>query len=176
MLTHCKPYNDVDMVPYWLQITAVIMGLLTGIAGTVLGIANLYLRWTDRKTNLEVWYEPRFPLGSTGMTIINKSQREATVTRFYIEAKSETAKELLDLSNLLFNKDPLPARIAAEDSLQVFPVIQLVYERLGSHGHSGRTKVVPVVEDGVGNFHRAKSSFQITISKKRETSEDLPGF
>jgi hypothetical protein len=144
------------------------------MVGTGLGIVNLYLRWTDRKPNLEVSYEPIFPLGSTGMTVINRSQREATVTSFYIEVRSETKEERLSLNNLLFDDEPLPKRIAAEDSLQLFPIIGFVYQKLRSHGHSGKTKVMPTVEDGVGNFHRAKTPFQITLSKKPGSSEELP--
>ena len=162
------------MIPYWLQIIAVVTGLLTGIFGTVLGLVNLYLRWIDRRPNLEVQYERLFPLGSTGMKITNKSQREATVARFYIEAKSETKSELLDLSNSLFDEEPLPRRVAAEDSIQVFPIIKLVYERLRSRGHTGKTRITPIAEDGVGNFHRAKSPFQITLQKK-ENTEGLSG-
>lgn len=151
------------MIPYWLQITAIAIGLVSGITGTALGVANLYLRWVDRKLILDIEYSAMVPLGSTGIRVINKSQREATVNRFCVEVESATKTELIDLSNVLFNADSLPGKIAAEDAMSIFPIRPLVYQLLKTHGHSGKARVLPIAEDGTGKLHKAKTSFYLKV-------------
>ena len=48
--------RGTDAIPPWLQITGIIAGVVTGLAGTGLGIHNAVSRWRDLRSRVNIDY------------------------------------------------------------------------------------------------------------------------
>jgi hypothetical protein len=165
----------VSVLPPWLQIA----GGVGGIAGTVLGVVNLWLRIRENQPRLSVAasLEPTQEDGETKyrlvITVRNRSHVPVLVDRLYFEAPHPTQGVSEIRVPEAYGKRQVPFWLEPRDRERFEVMTQFMFLRMEKKGFGGMFHVTATVIDGGGNRYRS-NPFAVDISDSPQPLHDPP--
>ena len=147
----------MSVLPPWLQIA----GGVGGIAGTVLGAVNLWLRIREHQPRLSVAteLEPRQEDDQTKyrlvVTVRNLSHGPVLVDRLYFEAPHPSQGMSEIRVPEAYGGREIPFWLEPRDRERFEVMTQFMFHRMKKRGFDGMLHVMATVIDGGGNRYRS---------------------
>jgi hypothetical protein len=152
-----EDHRGMNTLPLWLQIA----GVLGGIAGTVLGLVNLVLRFRENQPRLKVTSE-REPTQEDGetkyrlvVTVRNRSHFPVLVDRLYFEAPHPTQGMSEIQVPETYGGRNIPFWLEPRDRERFEVMTEFMFARMEKKGFDGLLRVTPTVTDGGGNRYKS---------------------
>jgi hypothetical protein len=144
----------MNTLPLWLQITGIVVGVVTGIVGTVLGILNLMWRWREGRPDLAVhWEEERYPDDTkrTWIVVRNQGRVAVSIVDIFFKSVRPGEGEIISRSGLFGGLRQPPFRLEPRNRELIDVAPPFLFPQL----NPGIYDVVATVVDGLGNHYEA---------------------
>ena len=146
----------MNTLPLWLQITGIVVGVVTGIIGTVLGILNVVWRRQEAEPDLTVsWEEERYADDTRRAWIVvrNKGHVAVPITDVFFRLTEPSEGEIISRAGLIGVGGELPFRLEPRDRKLIDLTPPFLYALLKPAIYD----VVATVVDGLGNHYEAEA-------------------
>jgi hypothetical protein len=147
----------VSVLPPWLQIA----GGVGGIAGTLLGLINLWLRIREKQprlsvvTELEPTREDDEIKYRLVVVVRNRASIPVLVDRLYFEAPHPTQGMREIRVPETDGGREIPFWLEPEDRERFQVMTEFMFQRMARKGFEGHVRVIATVVDGGGNRYRS---------------------
>jgi hypothetical protein len=161
----------------WLQDAALIVAIITGIAGTVLGGLNLWLRIRESRPRLLVAtdLEPTREDGETKYRLVivvrNRSHVPVLVDRLYFESPHPTQGMIEIQVPETYGQRKIPFWLEPSDREGFQVMTEFMFHRMERKGFEGRFRATGTVVDGGGNRYRS-NPFDVDLSDPPQVLHD----
>jgi hypothetical protein len=156
----------MDTLPLWLQIAGLVVALVSGVAGTVLGIINLVLRVRDTKPRLlvEAHVEPyRDNQKQLAIIVRNNGRVPVMVDDLYFTAAHPAVGERDVRIPETYGDREIPFRLVPSERARFDVMVPFMIVRLHYLDFKGELDVIATVIDGLGNRYEA-SPFKVDLT------------